>query len=114
MEDGENAPVHRLVQVNQNVAAANEVQVRKRSVAGQILAGEYAAFANILADLIATIDLFEETIQPGARHVLSDDLPIDAGARSLQSEVDDVRAKDLNSHGVAEHRQQLMHEDRNR
>src|SRR5205085_11633484 len=41
-------------------------------------------------------------------------LPIDAGARSLQSEVDDVRAKDLNSHGVAEHPQQLMHEDRNR
>src|SRR5438128_156366 len=50
--------------INQNVATTDQVELRKRRVAGDVLSGEDARVANGLDDLIAGVGFDEELADP--------------------------------------------------
>ena len=56
--------LHRLAQVNQHIAADDQVELGKRRVAGQILAGKHADVADWLIDAVLPV-------QPGEKLLTS-------------------------------------------
>ena len=64
MKGGQDMALDGDAQIDEQVAAAEEVDLREGRIFGDIVAGEDAAFANELDDLIAAIDFIEEAAQP--------------------------------------------------
>ncbi len=85
---------HRL-EVDQHVAAADQVDARERRVGEHVVAREHAHVADRLADPVAAVDLDEEAPQPLGGDVLRDGLRVDAGARLLDAGAVQVGGEDL-------------------
>ena len=55
VEDGKNAALRGLLKVDRHIAATHQIEVRKRRVASDIVAGENTAFPDRLINLIIAI-----------------------------------------------------------
>ena len=82
-------------EVDEDVAAAHEVELGERRIARQVVADEDAQLAHGLADAVAAIDLGEEAPPPLVADVAQRAVGVDAGARLLDRLLADVGAEDL-------------------
>ena len=76
--------LHLLIQVDQKIAATDQVSARERRIGDHILAREHAHFANRLADAIAAVFFDKESMQSFRRDVLRQTLRIKTGARLFE------------------------------
>ena len=83
VEHREQLPLQLRVQVDEDVAAEDQVEPRERRIPGEVLAREDAQVAHHLADAVAAVDPREEAAQPLGDDVGRDARRIDAGARVL-------------------------------
>src|SRR5215469_6858962 len=81
MKQREDALLKRRREIDQDVAAADEIDLRERRVARDILLGEDAQIANRTADSISAFLLREEPTQAIWRHIRRDAVEIHTGAR---------------------------------
>ena len=82
-------------QVNQQVAATDQIQFGERRVLRHILAREDAEIANGFTDLVATFLPDEEPLQPRRRDIPRDAGGINALTRFLDGLIADVRGENL-------------------
>ena len=85
-----------MVQIDQQVPAANQVQAGEGRIADHVVRGKDHALPDLLADPVVRPLLDEEPPQPLGRHVGGDGLGIDAGPGLFQGMFVDVGGKDLN------------------
>ena len=83
------------LEVDQQVAAGDEVQARERRVADEVLAREHHHFAQRLGDAVAAGLFDEETLQPLGREVLRQGLGVQAVACFLEQRLVQVGRKHL-------------------
>ena len=67
-------------QVDQHVAATDQVQLRKRRIVDQVVPGEDAHLAQVLVDLVAAFDLREIAVEAFMGKVRRDVLEVPAAA----------------------------------
>ena len=79
VEDREDALLQRGAEVDQHVAATDEVELGERRVPRQVLLREYTGLPDRLADLIAAVRGHEEALQPLGRDLVLDALGERAG-----------------------------------
>src|SRR5438270_1893373 len=72
VEEQYDLPLQDLVEIDQEVSAAHQIEPREGRVAGEVLAGEDAQIADRLRDLVVAIELDEEAPQPRARDLTGD------------------------------------------
>ena len=72
VKQGDDLPLHLLVQVDQEVAADDQVQPGEGRIGGDVLRGENDPFAEALDDLIAAVPAGKEPLEPLGRDVLAD------------------------------------------
>ena len=89
------------LQVNEHVAAGDDVDARKRRVAQQILGRENDLLANVLRNLPACFDLVEELFQPLCRYMDTDALGVDAGACVADDGIGGVGGENLHLEPLA-------------
>src|SRR5580692_6928603 len=82
-------------EVNENVAAANQIQFGEGRIFGDVVAGEYAGLADVFLNLEARVRLDEEPSQALRGNGFSDASRINAVASYLQSRLADVGGEDL-------------------
>ena len=102
------------LEINQDVAAADEIELRKGRVAGHVLLREDAHVADRLGDLIVLPLLGEVPPEPLGRHVERDVLEVPACPRALDRRLARVAREDLNREVGAEIGHQLEEDDRDR
>src|SRR6266852_197412 len=83
MENRHHAVLQAGAEVDQDVAAADQVQFREGWIVGDIVAGEYAGIANVLMDLEAGVRLGEEVAQAFVRNGLSDTGRVNSAASNF-------------------------------
>ncbi len=106
-------PLGNLVQVDQQIAAADEIEAREWRVVRDILPREDAQIANALHDAEAAVVHLEEPLQALTRDVSQDISQVDAGPCLFERRLADIGAEDLNFRGrdgIAEAFQQLDRE----
>ncbi len=64
MKDGQNLSLQNRAQIDQNVAAADQIQPGEGWVLSQVVSSEHASFADLLADLVSCPNFREEALQP--------------------------------------------------
>src|SRR5215472_10681205 len=90
MKQGEDAFLKRRREIDQDVAAADEIDLREWRIARDILFGEDAQIANRTADSISSFLLREEPTQAIGRHIRRDAVEVHAGARLQDRRLVDV------------------------
>src|SRR5262249_6956582 len=111
MEDREDAPLQGRIQVDQHVAATDQVEARKGRVGDHVVPRKDAQVAHGLADLVAAVDPDEIAPQPLLGDVEFDVVDVDAGAGLLQGRLVQVGRQDLDGHGVRPAGQVLQQAD---
>src|SRR5438132_1619679 len=76
--------LHLLIEVDQEIAATDQISARERRIGNHILAREHTHFANRLADAIAAVFFDKESMQSFRRDVLHQTLRIKTGARLFE------------------------------
>ena len=66
-------------QIDQNVTAADEIEIRERGVPGEVMLGKNAHLPDGFVDLIAAVHLDKETLQTFRRETLGNVLRVSAG-----------------------------------
>ena len=95
MEDRQDFELQRRIEIDQEIATADQIHMPERRIVGYILPSEDAAFANSLGDLKAAVRASEEMAQALFRHILSDHIGVGARPGPIQRHVADIRAKQL-------------------
>ncbi len=98
MEHGKHLPLQQCAEVDEHVAATDEVEVGERRVHDDVLPREHAHFADGFVDAVAAVGFREKPPQPFRRHVVGDARGIKALPRAVERREVDVRAENL--HGV--------------
>ena len=101
MEDRHHLLLQHRPEVDEHVAAADEVEPRERRVLRQVLAREHAHFADRLRDLVAAIHLDEEPPEPIGADLGQTAFGVESRPRLLDRRVADVGAEYLNRVGAA-------------
>jgi len=101
-----------LVEVDQQVAATDQVQLGERRVADQVLGGEHHRLAHRLVDTVALLLVGEEALQARRCEVRRDALRIDPGAGLLQGVEVDVGGEYLHGAVAARGDDALVQQDR--
>ena len=83
VQDRHHLPLQHGLEVDEQVAAADQVHARKRRVRGDVVFGEHAEIPNALGDAVLPVHLVEEAQQPLGRHPLGNTLGIEAGTGPL-------------------------------
>lgn len=96
-------------EIDQHVAATDQVQVREGRVHGHVLPGEEAHVANPFIHLVGTVHLRKKPPQTLGRHVNQDVLVINAAAGFFDAAFVQVRGKDLDRQIFARLIQKLDH-----
>src|SRR5262245_66670743 len=73
------------LEVDQQIAATDQVHMRERRIGDDVLSREDAHVAERLADAVTSLRLDEEAAQSLRRDVLHDILRVEAGARYLNA-----------------------------
>ena len=95
MEDRQHALLQLRLQVDEHVAAHDEVHLREGRIGGQIVPREDAELAHRLADLMLAIHLHEEAPQPRPRDIELDIVRVDPGARLHDRGFTDIASEQL-------------------
>jgi hypothetical protein len=111
VEDGHDALLQDRLEVDEHVAAADEIEPRERGIAGEVLPREDAAIADRFVDLPELARLGEEAPQPLGRHVAGDVLDVRAGPRLLQRGLAHVGGEDLERRALPQLRERLEEDD---
>ena len=91
-----NQPVLQLRrEVDQKIAAGDQVELGERRIAQQVVRGEQADLAQLAGDAVGAVLAHEIALQPGRRDVPGDDRGEAAGAGDLQRLLVDVAGEDL-------------------
>ena len=94
VEGGQQALLVRGFQVDEDVAAGDEVEPREWGIADEVVLGEDAQVAHRLVDLVVAVQLDEEPGQPLGGDVGDDVLQVHAGAGLLDRLARQVGAED--------------------
>ena len=89
--------LERRAQVDQDVAATDQIEVRKGRVPGDVVAGEHAHFPNRFIDLVAALHFDEKLPQPRRRDAGQARFGIGGGARLPEGRLADVGAEHLDA-----------------
>ena len=100
MEQREDVLLH-ASQVDQDVAATDQVQLRKRRIVDQVMPGKDAHLAQVLVDLVAAFDLREIAVQALMGKVRRNVLEVPAGAGLFDCRLADIGSEDLHRKGGA-------------
>jgi hypothetical protein len=95
VEDLQHALLRLAVDVDEQVAAAHEVELREGRVAQHVVRREEHRLAQLLSDTVVPPLPDEEAAEALGREVGSDGVGVDAGARVLKRLLVDVRGEDL-------------------
>jgi hypothetical protein len=114
VEEGKNAFLEHGLEINEEVPAADQVDVRERGIERDVLTREDANVAHPFGDLPAGVDLREEALLTLGRHVGHGVLQIDSGTRFLDRGLRNVRREDLNRRIDVDELQRLHENDRDR
>ena len=95
MEDGQQALLQLGTQVDEQVAAAEQVELGERGVAVEVVDGEDHHVAQLFADAVASAFLDEEPREPRHAHVLGDGGGVKAEAARLDGRGVDVGSEEL-------------------
>src|SRR6185312_17430278 len=69
MEKRNDAALERALEIDEQIAARNQVELRERSVLDEVVHREDAHIADVLDDAVGVAVLDEETLEPLGRHV---------------------------------------------
>ena len=95
MEDRQHAVLQLETEIDQHVAATDEVQLREGRVLRHVLPGEDTEIANALLNLVLPLGLHEVEPQSFGRNVVRDAVEIDARPRDADRPLRDVRRENL-------------------
>ncbi len=101
MQRWQNALLQTRAQVDEYVAAAHHIHLRKRGIACQIVSRKNAAVSNALFDSKARIDSRKEALQAFGRNVFRHFFTVNAAARPLDGEIANIGAKHLEGNILA-------------
>src|SRR4029079_4855242 len=90
VEDRNDLLLHERPEVDEDVAATDEIQLREGRILRDVTARGDTAVPYRLRDLIAAVRLDEESAQPVGRYVGRDAIAIDPGTRRLDGGLADV------------------------
>lgn len=102
MKQLEDLPLHRPLQIDQHVAARDQVEMRERRIAQQAVRGEQNALAHRLGDHVMCAVPREIPLQQRGGHVARDRKRVGAGARADDRRLIDIGREYLD--GLARHR----------
>ena len=88
------------VQINQHIAATDQIQMGKRRIAGEVVPRKNAQVPDCFADLVVMIDPHKKTAESILRNVRLDIVEVDSGPGFLQGGVVDVGGQDLDRNGI--------------
>ena len=95
-------------EINEQIAAGDEVKLRERRIHDHVVRCKNDRFANGLADQeIAAFRLHERTIEPRLRHVRGNARRVDTGSRLVDGIAIEIGGEDL--HPVAPFWRELVH-----
>jgi hypothetical protein len=112
VEDRDNLLLEHRSHVDQNVAAADQVQAREQRVHRKVLPGENAAFAHRFRNLIAAVCPYEEATEALGRDVAEAAVGMGARPCPLDGAFADVRAEYLDRRAVGPVAEVLQKHDR--
>src|ERR1700733_10624885 len=102
MENLQHPFLHLAIQIDQQVAAADEVEPGERRIAGQVVRREQHRLAQLLLDAIEVLFLEEEFTQALRRYVKADGRGITALASVGNHTLVDVGGENLNGRSFRE------------
>ena len=100
VEDTQNLSLHRLVQVDEHIAADDEIELGERGIPGHVLSREDATLADLFVDAIAAVEPAEEPAESLLRDVGGDPCRVDARAGPLDRALAHVGPEDLEGDGL--------------
>ena len=109
----EDPPLGDLVQVDEQIAATDEIEARERRVPRHVLPREDAQVTDLFSDPVAVAESLEKTLQALVRNVSRDVAVVHAGPRPLERRLADIGSKDLHLRGrkaIAHELQELDHD----
>lgn len=106
--------LHLAVEVDQQVAAAHEIEVGERRVAQHVVRGEQNLLAQLLAHPEMRLLALEEVSQPLPRDIGRDGLRVQAGAPQRNRPLVDVGCKDVDVGRAAALRHDFAEQDADR
>ena len=95
VEHRENLALQHWAEVDQHVAAQNQIEVRKGRIDDHVLAREHTHVPDWFLHLVVAIRFDEETPQALRRYILHDVLRVNARSRSGDALFANIRRKDL-------------------
>ena len=102
------------LEVDQEVAARDEVHLRERRVLGDVVAREHDHLAQVVRDLVAARPLGEEPLEPARADELQLHLAVDPGAGVLERRLVDVGRQHLEPDLAVARREALAEQHRQR
>jgi hypothetical protein len=114
MEDAGDLALQVALQVDQQVAADDQVEAGERRVADQVVRGEDAHLAHLFHQLAGVILPGEEAREPVRRHVLGDALGVASQPREVERLVVDIAGEDLHARARLATLHRLAEQDRDR
>ena len=114
MERAEHALLQPPVEVDQHVAARDQVEPREGRVLEQVVVREQDRLAQLVGDAVAARFLAEKALEPLGRHVSLDGARIEAHPRDGERLVVDVGGEDLDLRRVRERVERLADQHRDR
>lgn len=100
-------------EIDQDVAATDQVQLGERRIFCQVLPREHAQVAHGLVDLVSAVVFHEELFQALGRHVGADIFEVNARPGLFDCFLADVGSKDLDRQVLLLQAQELEQRDRN-
>jgi hypothetical protein len=114
MEDRHQPALERLIEIDEHVPAHDEIELRERRIAGDVLAREDAHVAHRLMDAMGAVGLREEAAQALEGYVRDDVLAVSAGSRDVDGLLADVGGEDLEADVGGDFADVLQDRDRDR
>ena len=108
MEDRQDPLLQGQVQVDQHIAATDQIQMGKGRIVGEVVPRKDTQVPDRLADLVMMIDAHEEMAEPFLRHVHLDVVRVNSRPGLLQGGVVDVGGQDLDGDGIGPAAQELQ------
>jgi hypothetical protein len=114
VERSKDSLLQRRSEVDEEVAATDEVDARERRIAGDVVAGEDAAIPQQPANVVPAFHGGEEPIEPLRRHLPTDCRRVCAAARDLERGIAQIAREELDDCARLERFGRLQRADRHR
>ena len=95
VEDGKEIPLQDILEIDQEISAADQVQPAEGRILKDIVLGEDDHLADVVIDHIAVALFGKETAQPRDRDILQNAVAVDAARRHVDGIAVQVRREDL-------------------